>query len=190
MTGVSREQSRVRNHVEDKVCAVLTLFSPFSPLIPPPGSPPSSPYRCSSISSSSSLRSSSSEAGILPASPDIHFDSYASRSTPIPSHSSASGSPASKPEVGGATKLKTVSWRTHDAAAREFDAGAMGHAFERKDVAKVDTGVKQGEKVKETSLTEFRHQMRSGLRHSFILPMLFCSNSAHLSEIQLVCSRI
>ena len=52
-----------------------------------------------------------------------------------------------KPEVGGATKLKTVSWRTHDAAAREFDAGAMGHAFERKDVAKVDTGVKGGEKV-------------------------------------------
>ena len=50
-----------------------------------------------------------------------------------------------------------------------------------------------------TSLTEFRHQMRSGdllvlvselsfKWHSFIFLMLFCSNSAHFSETQHVCN--
>lgn len=113
-------------------------------------SPTRSPFRSSSISSSSSIRSTSSDAGILPHSPDIHFDSFSSR--PGPSSGPATAASSSPARVDSGAKLKTVSCRHQEAAAKDFDPKSAGDVFDKKPIKSSSSAkMKEGRQVSSLS---------------------------------------
>ena len=111
----------------------LSLYNPHLT-----GSPTGSPIRSPSLSSSSSIRSTSSDAGILPNSFDIHFDVFRSGPSPSPSPSPSTGA---KPDP--TVKAKTVSWRLHDPAAKGFDPKSTENLFEKKPIESIAAKMKE-----------------------------------------------